>query len=81
MMATEKVHSVIHTPNDIARFCHYLNCCCEAPETGHKKWVRQQGLKTNQGPETQLTMMQHSLRKECSAILCEAVQGGFHMLS
>ena len=79
IMATEKVHSVIHTPNDIARFCHFLNFCCEAPETGHKKWVKQQGLKTNQGPETQLTMMQHSLRKECSAILCESVQGGLHV--
>ena len=56
-----------------------MNYCCEAPETGHKKWVKQQGLKTNQGPETQQTMMQHSLRKECSAILCESVQGGLHM--
>ena len=81
LMATEKVHSVIHTPNDVARFCHYLNTCCEAPETGHKKHVKQQGLKTNQGPEVQQTMMLHSLRKECSAILCEAVQGAFHLSS
>ena len=80
-MATEKVHSVIHTPNDVARFCYYLNTCCEAPETGHKKHVKQQGLKTNQGPEVQRTMMLHSLRKECSAILCEAVQGAFHLSS
>ncbi len=41
----------------------------------------QQGLKTNQGPEVQLTMMRHSLCKECSAILCEAVQGAFHLSS
>ena len=81
MMATEKVHSVIHTANDATRFCHYWNTCCEAPEKGHKKWVGQQGVKTNQGPEVQLTMMLHSLRKECSAILCESVQGEFHMLS
>ena len=79
-MAPEKVHSVIHTANDATRFCHYLNACCEAPEKGHKKWVGQQGLKTNQGPEVQLTMMLHSLRKECSAILCESVQGELHML-
>ena len=78
-MATEKVHGVIHTPNDIPRFCHYLNSCCEAPETAHKKNVRQQGLKTNQGPEVQLTMMLCSLRKEYSALLCEAVQGGIHV--
>ena len=48
MMATEKVHSVIHTPNDATRFCHYLNACWDAPEKGHKKWVGQQGLNTNQ---------------------------------
>ena len=80
LMATEKVHSVIHTPNDVARFCYYLNTCCEAPETGHKKHVKQQGLKTNQRPEV-LTMMLHCLRKECSAILCEAAQGAFHLSS
>ena len=44
-MATEKVHGMIHNPNDIARFCHYLNSSCEAPETGHKKWVGRQGKK------------------------------------
>jgi hypothetical protein len=36
IMATEKVHSVIHSPNDVARFCHYLNFCCEAPQKGIK---------------------------------------------
>ena len=76
-MATEKVHGIIHCPNEILRFCHYLNFCCEAPEKGHKIWVGQQGEKTNQGPEVQLTMMLHSLRKESSALLCEAVQGEF----
>ncbi len=54
LMATEKVHSMIHTPNDVAHFGglfgHYLNHCCEAQEKGHKIWVGQQGLKTNQGP-------------------------------
>jgi hypothetical protein len=48
---------------------------CEAPEKGHKTWVGQQGGKTNQGPESQLSMMLHSVRKECSSLLCEAVQG------
>jgi hypothetical protein len=76
-MATEKVHSIIHSPNDVAHFGHYLNYCCEAPEKGHKVWVGQQGEKTNQGPEAQLTMMIHSMRKEASAVLCEAVQGEF----
>ena len=74
-MATEKVHSVKHTPNDIARFGDYINMSCDGPESGHKKWMKKQGTKTNQGPEVQLTMMKHSLRKDCSALLCEAVQG------
>ena len=69
-----------HTPNDVAHFGHYLNHCCEAPEKGHKTWVGQQGLKTNQGPETQLSMMLHSLRKECSALLCESIQGEFPLI-
>ena len=76
-MGTEKVHSIIHTPNDVAHFGHYLNHCCEAPEKGHKIWVGQQGLKTNQGPETQLSMMLH---KECSALLCESIQGEFPLI-
>jgi hypothetical protein len=56
-MATEKVHIVFHPPNDVARFSCYLNHCCEAPKKGDKKWVGQQGGKTNQGPESQLSMM------------------------
>jgi hypothetical protein len=74
-MGTEKVHGVKHTPNDIARYCDYLNMSCDGPEGGHKTWVKKQGTKTNQGPEVQLTMMQHSLRKDCASLLCEAVQG------
>ena len=74
-MATEKVHSVKHTPNDIARFGDYINMSCEGPEGGQNRWVKKQGTKTNQGLEVQLTMMQHSLRKHGSALLCEAVQG------
>jgi hypothetical protein len=81
MMATEKVHSVFHSPNDVASYCHYLNSCCEAPEKGNKIWVGQQGEKTNQGPQVQLTMMMHSLSKETSALLCEAVQGKFLKVS
>ena len=74
-MATEKVHSVEHIPNDVARYGDYVNMNCNTPETGLKKWVKNQGVKTNQGPEVQFTMVMHSLYKECSALLCEAVQG------
>ena len=48
---------------------------CDSPEGAHRNWVRKQGTKTNQGPEVQLNMMMHSLRKECNALLCEAVKG------
>ena len=75
-MATEKVHSIVHSPNDVARFGHYL-ITVEAPEKEHKIWLGQQGAKTKQGPESQLSLMLHSLRKECSALLCEGVQGEF----
>ncbi len=71
----KKVHSVIHFPKDVARFCHYLNYSCEAPEKSHKIWVGQQEEKTNQGPESQKSMMLHSLRKEKSSLLCEAMRG------
>ncbi len=41
-----------------------------------KKWVRKQGTRTEKkGPEVQLSIMMYSLRKKCSALLCEAVQG------
>ena len=56
-----------------------INVSCEAPEDAHKIWVKQQGVCTNQGPQAQLSMMLHSLRKEASALLCEAVQGNVCM--
>jgi hypothetical protein len=34
----------------------------------------------NQGPQAQLSMMLHSLHKEASALLCEAVQGNVCLL-
>ncbi len=36
-MATEKVHSMKqNTPNDVARFCDYINSSAEAAEKGTK---------------------------------------------
>ena len=75
IMATGKNHSIKHTPGDVARYCDAINVSCEAPEEAHKDWVKKQGVCTNQGPEAQLSMMLHSLHKEASALLCEAVQG------
>jgi hypothetical protein len=76
-MATEKVHSIKHAPNDVVRYGDYVNMSYDGPEGAHRKWASKQGTKTNQGPEVQLSMMMHSLRKEGShgALLCEAVQG------
>jgi hypothetical protein len=75
-MATGKNHSIRHdTPGDVARYCDAINVSCDAPEEEHKLWVKEQGVCTNQGPQAQLSMMLHSLHKEASALLCEAVQG------
>ncbi len=80
-MATGKNHSIRHTPTDVINYCDAINASCEAPETAHKDWVKEQGVCTNQGPHVQLTMMMHSLRKETAALLCEGVQGNtIHIL-
>ena len=69
-MATGKNHSIIHTPGDIGRYCDAINVSCDPPEDAHKIWVKEQAGGTNQGPQAQLSMMLHSLRKEASALLC-----------
>ena len=70
IMETEKNHSLKHAPNDIAKWGDSVNTSCEGPETGHKDWVKKQGGKTNQGPTVALSMAQHTMRKEASALLC-----------
>ena len=69
------MHSIDHMPNDIARWGDTDNMDVEAAELAHKNWIKQQGGKTNQGPAVQKSMMIHTLRKEASALCCEAVQG------
>lgn len=75
IIETEKMHSIKHVPNDICRWGDTENMSCEGPEFNHKKWIKAQGGKTNQGQTANKTMMTHSLRKEASALLCEAIQG------
>ena len=83
IMETEKNHSLKHAPNDIVnnvKWADSINMSCEAPETGHKDWVKKQGGKTNQGPAVTLCMVQHSRAygsKRIHVLLCEAVQGAF----
>ncbi len=74
-MATGKNHSILHHSGDVARYCDYINTSCDPPETAHKKWVKEQGVCTNQGDQVQLSMMLHSLHKEARSLLCEALQG------
>ena len=57
IMDTEKAHSIKHSHLDVIDFANPLNCCCDGPEGGHKKWVKQQGAKTNQGQTAAMTMM------------------------
>ena len=73
-MDTEKVHSIKHCHVDVTNSANPINCSCDAPEGGHKKWVHEQGLKTNQGPSAAKTLMTHSLNKEASQLLCDAMR-------
>ena len=72
IMDTEKAHSIKHCHLDVINFANPINCSCDGPEGGHKKWVKEQGAKTNQGVTSALTMMEHSVRKEASEMLCES---------
>jgi hypothetical protein len=73
-MDTEKVHSIKHCHVDVSNWANPINCCCDGPEGGHKTWVHQQGLKTNQGASSAKTLMTHSLNKEASQLLCDAMR-------
>ncbi len=80
IMHNEKNHSMKHGGGDIAKWADLINMSCEAPETGHKLHIKEPGG-TNQGPAAALIMMNHTLRKEASELLCEAVQGIMIMVS
>ena len=71
------MHSIDHMPKDIACWgdTDNMDMNLKAAELAHKNWIKQQGGKTNQGPAVQKSMMIHTLRKEASALCCEAVQG------
>ena len=73
-MDTEKVHSIKHCHLDVSNYANPINCTCDGQEGGHKKWVKEQGDKTNQGSTTAMTMMTHTLNKEASQLLCDAVR-------
>ena len=74
IMDTERVHSIKHCHLDVTNYANPINCCCDGQEGGHKTWVHQQGLKTSQGPSAAKTMMTHSLNKEASQLLCDAMR-------
>jgi hypothetical protein len=73
-MDSEKVHSIKHCHVDVTNFANPINCSCNGPEKGHKTWVHQLVLRTNQGDTSALTMMTHSLNKEVSLLLCDAMR-------
>ena len=74
IMETEKVHSIKHCHVDVTNYANPMNCCTDGPEGGHKTWVHEQGLRTNQGSSSAKTLMEHSLNKEASQLLCDAVR-------
>ena len=61
IMHNEKNRSIVHGGPDIARWADLINMSCEAPETGHKFWIKEPEGCTNQGPKAALTMMNHML--------------------
>jgi hypothetical protein len=73
IMDTEKVHGIKHCGIEITSVSNPLNASCDGPEAGHKLWIKGQGGNTNQGPGASLTMMRHSIYKQASQLLCEAV--------
>ena len=81
IMDTEKARSIKHCHVDVMNYAIPMNCCCDAPEGGHKTWVHGQGrsqtLRTNQDPSSAKTMMTPSLNKETSQllsrVLCDAM--------
>ena len=74
IMMNEKNHSIVHCGDTIANWGDSINMSGEAPETAHKKWIKEQGGQTNQKDSSQVTMMTHSLRKEAAAELCDGIQ-------
>ncbi len=54
-MHNEKYHSIKHSGGDVAKYADIINMSCEAPEDGHKFWVKEPGGNTDQGPEAALT--------------------------
>jgi hypothetical protein len=74
IMDNEKVHwaSFHQTPSHGRdKLCK----SCDWPEGGHKTWVHEHGLRTNQGPTTAMTVMTHSLKKVAShwKLLCDTM--------
>ena len=74
IMETEKVHSIKHCHVDVTNYANPINCSCNRPEGGHKTWVHEQGLRTNQGSSSAKTLMTHCLNMEASQLLCKAMQ-------
>ena len=75
-MCTDKHHfMVMHAPSEVIKWGDIVNTSAEAPEGGHKKWIKAQGGQTNQGSSSAGTMLKHSVRKEAASLLGEAVQG------
>ncbi len=43
IMHNEKNHGLKHGGGDIAKYADPINMSCEAPEDGHKFWVKEPG--------------------------------------
>ena len=73
IMDTEKVHALRHCAMDVLNYGNPINASCDGPEGAHRLHVKGPGMKTNQSAAAAKTMMDHSMHKEASRLLCEAV--------
>jgi hypothetical protein len=69
IMDTETAHSIKHCHVDVTNYANPINCCCDGPEGGHKVWVHEQGLRTNQGPTAAKTDDTFTKQGSISAIV------------
>jgi hypothetical protein len=82
-MDKEKVHYIKHCHVDVTNYANPQIWCCDGSKAGIRLGSIstdsaltqiQQGLRINQGSSPAMTLITHSLNKEASQLLCDAMQ-------
>ena len=74
-LASEKIHSVLHSAAEIMRWGSLINSSGESAEGTHKINVKGPGANINHRESSGATMMNHARRKETGRLLGTAIQG------